>query len=156
MGIFSRSNCNYNKALDHYDKAKSSISNHAVFLSELQKATEYLQEDIRNNRGTADALVVLSNIYYAIFMRDKEIGIFKNQIDGLNYLLCATALMHHWRLGWRGYNKNSTQGQLVMKMLNESIIELYPNLTAPEKNNQFWDQTHSKFYKDALVLKITN
>lgn len=155
MGLFSRSNCNYNKALDHYYKAKSSIDNYVGYLSELQKATEYLQEDIRKNRGTADALVVLSNIYYAIFRWDKEVNIYTNKVDGLKYLLCATALMQHWRLGWRGYNKNTNQGQLVIKMLNESLVTLYPNLIEPKKNSQFWDQTHSQFYEDALLLKIT-
>lgn len=154
MGLFSRSNCNYNEALDHYYKAKSSINNPVVYLSELQKAIEYLQEDIRKNRGTADALVVLANIYYAIFIWNKEV--YTNKLDGMKFLLCAVALMQHWRLGWRGYNKNTDQAHLVIKMLNQSLMTVYPNLTKPETSDLFWNQTHSQFYEDALLLKVTH
>lgn len=156
MGLFSNANSNYNKALDHYDKAKSSSDNHIVFLSELQKAAEYLQKDIRDNRGTADALVVLSNIYYAVFLWNREVNIYSNAIDKTKYLIYAVALMQQWRLGWRGYNKNSSQGRIVIDMLNEAIFALFPNITTPEKNKQFWEEAHSQFYEDALLLKIIN
>lgn len=154
MGVFSKSNSNYNKALEHYYNAKTSIDNHIVFLSELQKAAEYLQEDIRKNRGTADALVVLSNIFYSVFRWDMEENFYPNDAYRAKYFFCAMALMHHWRLGWRGYNKNSNQGQLVIKMLNDSLDAMPHSLDTPEKVKDFWDHTHLLYYSDALSQRI--
>lgn len=150
MGLFTKSNCNYNKALEHLKIAKYSYDNPLAYLSELHAASELLKEDIRKNRGTADAIVVLANIYYSIYVWAKSNN-FNAKLNGMIYLLYATALMHQWSLGWRGYNKNSEQAKTLIKMINDALIDQNSILTSPSANKNFWIQCHQKYFEIALI-----
>ena len=151
MGLFTKSNCNYNKALEHLKNAKYSYDNPIVYLSELHTASELLKEDVRKNRGTADAIVVLSNIYYSIYVWAKKNN-YNAKLNGMKYLIYATALMHQWSLGWRGYNKNSDQAKTLIQMINDALIDQNSLLTSPSANKNFWVQCHEKYFSDALNM----
>lgn len=153
MGLFSPANQDYDKGLGHYQKAKSATPLSPVFWEELNLAIISLREAIRKNLAMADALVVLSNIYYAIYIWTSSSG-NEPKINPLEYLELAAAVIQHWKSGWRGYNKNSAQGNRLYQMITGSLIEVFPMLTSPLEIDKFLSNLHDRYYEKALVKEI--
>lgn len=153
MGLFDIANSDYNKALDHYKRAKSSPPLSPKFIEELDIAASLLRNSINRNDGTADCLVVLSNIFFAIF--SISINTYQDVITKPNeYLLLAAAIIQHWKQGWRGYNKNSRQGNQLYSMITSSILQNVPSQFLSNGIELFMDSVHERYFQEALIKKI--
>lgn len=153
MGLFDIANNDYNKALDHYQRAKSSPPLSPKFIEELDIAARLLRNSINRNDGTADCLVILSNIFFAIFSISSST--YQDVIPRPNeYLLLSAATIQHWKKGWRGYNKNSQQGNQLYSMITSSILQNVPPQLLSIGIEMFMDSVHERYFQEALIKQI--
>lgn len=149
MGWFDKVDDDYNKALSHYQNAKVLNTTSPMFIVEMNLAASHLKESIRKNDGVADALVVLANIYYAIALYAYSKSL-PTAINGDEYIILSAAVIQHWKMGWRGYNKNSKQGNQVYEM----VTKLFIPENARNQTNTLMEICHEKFYENALLKEI--
>ena len=153
MGLFDIVKNDYNKALDHYQQAKSSPPLSTKFIEELDIAAGLLRNSINRNDGTADCLVVLSNIFFAVF--SISVSTYQDVIAKPNeYLLLSAAIIQHWKKGWRGYNKNSQQGNQLYSMITTSVLQNVPPHLLSNGIEFFMDSIHDHYFQEALIKKI--
>lgn len=146
MGMFSKADNEFNKALEFYKKAKSLTPGTASWFKELGEAVTVLQEGVRKYKGVSDDLILLSNIFYAVSMHDPDK--FSNE-----YLPLAAATIYKWKKG-RGYTKNRSNGELVYQMVSSELKRKY-SLTSDEELEMLLMRLLKECYEPALSIKLS-
>ncbi len=96
---------------------------------------------------------MLANIYFAIFTLVSSSQLKSNK-DVREYLGLSAALMHHWKTGWRGYNKNSKQGEQLYELIVSTLKGINPEISSKADIEMILNMCHEKYYETALIMEI--
>ncbi|NLE90488.1 MAG: hypothetical protein GX602_06130 [Dehalococcoidales bacterium] len=141
-------------ALNHYRIAMESFGNPFIFLPELQKAVTILQGNINHKGLTPENLIPLAQIYYTVYIWDRDENTYKSFVDGYSFLQCATALMQQWKMFWKNEKNNDNQAIRLIMMIDNALVKVKPELTSSPENNLYWTLTRQNFLHHALYKSI--
>lgn len=141
-------------ALDHYRIAMESYGNPFLFLPELQKAVTILQGNIVYKGLTPENLIPLAQIYYTVYIWDRDENTYKSFVDGYSFLQCATALMQQWKMFGKKENNDDNQANRLITLIDSALVKVIPKLSSSPENNLYWTLTRQNFLHHALYMSI--
>ena len=149
----SKINQDIEAALNHYRIALESYDNPFLFLPELQKAVTILQGNIISKGLTTENLIPLAQIYYMVYIWDRDENTYRSFIDGYSFLQCAAALMQQWKKNGKKGNDDGQANRLI-EMIDDALIRVSPNLSSSNENYIYWSLTHQNFLYEAMHKSI--
>ena len=141
-------------ALNHYRTAMESYDNPFLFLPDLQKAVTILQGNIVSKGLTPENLIPLAQIYYTVYVWDRDENTYKSFVDGYSFLECAAALMQQWKKMGKKENNDDGRANRLIKMIDDALIRVSPSLSSSNENHIFWTLTHQNFLHHAMHKSI--
>lgn len=141
-------------ALNHYRIAMESYGNPFLFLPELQKAVTILQGNIICEGLKPESLIPLAQIYYTVYIWDRDENTYKSFVDGYSFLQCATALMQHWKMVGNKANNDDNQANGLITMIDDALVRVMPELASSPENNLYWTLARQNFLHHAVHKSI--